>query len=90
MCPASPEDMKLGLGMYVLKRERLITTVDTPYYDGVFRFEDATRFAGCKMTEFYLFDPSVFRGYSHINTLDDESAIKDHKCFGTRVFKKEE
>lgn len=68
----------------------LITTVDTPHYDGVSRFEDAAKFAGCKMIESYLFDPSVFRGYSHTNTLDDKSAIKDHKRFVTRVFDKEE
>ncbi|MGH1455215.1 MAG: Rossmann-like fold-containing protein [Alphaproteobacteria bacterium] len=68
----------------------LITAVDAPYYDGVFRFEDAANFAGCKITETYPFDPRVFRGYSHINTLDDESAIKDHKRFVTRVFIKDE
>jgi len=67
----------------------LITAVDTPYYDGIFRFEDAARFAGYKITGIYPFDPSMFRGYSHTNTLDDESAIKDHGRFLTRVFKKE-
>lgn len=68
----------------------LITTVNTPYYDGVFRFEDAAKFAGCSITESYPFDPSVFRGYSHINTCDDGSALKDHKRFETRVFMKDE
>jgi len=67
----------------------LITAVDTPYYDGVFRFEDAANFAGCNITETHPFDPIVFRGYSHINTLDDESAIKDHKRFVTSVFMKD-
>lgn len=64
----------------------LITTVDTSYYEGVFRFEDAAKFSSCKITQSYHFDPSVFRGYSHVNTLDDESAIKNHKRFVTRVF----
>lgn len=67
-----------------------ITTVDSPYYDGVFRFEDAAQFAGYTIAGRYSFDPSVFRGYSHINTCDDESAIDDYKRFVTRVFKKDE
>ncbi len=67
-----------------------ITTVDSPYYDGVFRFEDAAQFAGCTIVGSYSFNPSVFRGYSHTNTCDDESAIDDYKRFVTRVFKKEE
>lgn len=68
----------------------LITSVNTPYYDGVFRFEDASKFSGYKITESYPFDPSVFRGYSHTNTRDNESAIKEHKRFVTRVLMKEE
>lgn len=67
----------------------MITAVDAPYYDGVFRFEDAANFAGYNITETYPFDPIVFRGYSHINTLDDVSAIKDHKRFVTNVFMKD-
>ena len=68
----------------------LITTVDTSYYEGVFRFEDAAKFSGCKITQSHPFDPSVFRGYSHVNTLDVESAMRDHKRFVTRVFIKDE
>jgi len=56
---------------------------------GVLRFEDAAKFAGCKIVESYHFDPSFFRGYSHINTLDAESAIKDQKRFATSVFMKD-
>ncbi len=67
-----------------------ITTVDSPYYDGVFRFKDAAQFAGCSIVGRYSFDPSVFRGYSHTNICDDESAIDDYKHFVTRAFKKDE
>jgi 25S rRNA (uracil2634-N3)-methyltransferase len=45
---------------------------------------------GGKIMQSYSFDPSVFRGYSHVNTRDVESAIKDHERFVTRVFIKDE
>ena len=67
--------------------EILISSVDSPYYEGAFQFEDATEFVGFKTPESYPFDPSNFPGYSHVNTNDDESAIEEHKKFITRVFR---
>ncbi|MGB4058375.1 MAG: Rossmann-like fold-containing protein [Alphaproteobacteria bacterium] len=68
----------------------LITTVDSPHYEGVFRLKDASQFAGYKVSGFYPFDPKMFRGYSHANTLDSDSAIKNHARFITWVFEKDE
>lgn len=65
----------------------LISTVNSPYYEGAFQLEDANEFAGLKTPESYPFDPSNFPGYSHVNTNDDESAIEDHRKFITRVFR---
>ncbi len=65
----------------------LISTVDSPHYEGAFQFEDAAEFAGFKPPESYPFDPSDFPGYSHVNTNDDESAIEEHKKFVTRIFR---
>lgn len=61
----------------------LITAVDTPHYEGAFKFNDAAAFAGYKTPHSYPFDPSMFSGYSHINTNDDDSALYNHKRFAT-------
>lgn len=65
----------------------LITTVDSPHYQGVFKLDDAAAFAEYKVPECYPFDPSMFPGYSHVNTNDDDSALDDHNRFVTWVFK---
>lgn len=65
----------------------IITTVDSPYYEGVFQFDEAAKFAEYNAPESHPFDPKQFSGYSHTNTNDEKSAIEDHKRFITRVFK---
>src|SRR5690606_23435444 len=53
----------------------IISTVDSPHYEGAFQFEDAAEFAGFNAPESYPFDPLAFPEYSHANTKNDESAI---------------
>jgi hypothetical protein len=65
----------------------LITAVDNPHYQGVFRFEDAAKFAGYKIIETWPFDPSLFSGYAHTNTNDEGSALDGHSRFVTHVFR---
>ncbi len=65
----------------------LITAVDSPHYQGAFRFDDAAEFAGYEITETWPFDPSLFSGYAHTNTNDDDSALGDHSRFVTYVFR---
>lgn len=65
----------------------LITAVDNPHYQGVFRFEDAAEFAGYKIIETWPFDPSLFSGYAHTNTNDEDSALGGHRRFVTHVFR---
>ena len=64
----------------------MVTAVDSPHYQGVFQFEEAAEFAGCEILETYPFDLSMFPGYSHTNTNDDESALDDYDRFKTWVF----
>ena len=64
-----------------------ITAVDSPHYAGAFKLDEAAAFAGYETPQCYPFDPSMFPGYSHTNTNDDESAIDDHKRFTTWVFR---
>lgn len=65
----------------------LISSVDSPYYEGMFKFEEAADFADYVLPDCVPFDPANFNGYSHINTNNDDSAIKDHAKFLTWIFK---
>ena len=65
----------------------LITVVDNSHYQGVFKFDEAAAFAGYDIPQCYPFDPSLFSGYSHVNTNDDDSALDDHSRFATWVFR---
>jgi len=65
----------------------LITAVDSSHYEGVFKFDEAAEFAEYHAPQSYPFDPSLFSGYSHTNTNDDDSALGDHHKFATWVFK---
>ena len=67
--------------------EVLVTAVDSPHYEGVFQFEEAADFADFKAPESYPFDPSLFSGYAHTNTNDNDSALEEHNKFVTWVFK---
>lgn len=68
----------------------MISTVDSPHYEGVFKFDEAAKFAGYETPISYPFDPTMFSGYSHINTNDENSALGDHNKFVTWVFKAKE
>ena len=63
-----------------------MTSVDSPYYEGVFHFQDAAKDAGFEVSGPAPFNPTDFPGYEHTNTNDDESAIEDYDRFGTWVF----
>lgn len=65
----------------------LISTVDSPHYQGVFQFDEAAKFAGFQEPTTYSFAPEDFPGYSHINTNDDKSAIENHTKFSTFAFR---
>ncbi len=65
----------------------MISAVDSPYYEGVFQFDEAAKFADFETLETYSFDPTMFPGYSHTNTNDDDSVLDDHNRFATWVFR---
>lgn len=66
--------------------EIIITVVNSSYYDGRFRIEEAADYAG--IGNFYAipFSPGDFPFYSHVNTNDEDSALKEHRSFETWVF----
>lgn len=68
----------------------MISAVDNPHYEGLFKFEEAAKFAGYETPINYPFDLSMFSGYSHVNTKDEDSALDDHHKLVTRVFKVKE
>lgn len=67
----------------------LISSVDTPYYEGAFQFEKAAEASGFQITETLSFDPADFPGYHHTNTNDEDSALEYHTDFKTLVFTKQ-
>lgn len=67
----------------------IVTIVDSPYYRGAFKIEDAARSAGFLPPEEYPFEPDIFEEYNHTSTLNDESAIERYNKFITVIFRKE-
>ncbi|MEM6413332.1 MAG: class I SAM-dependent methyltransferase [Pseudomonadota bacterium] len=65
----------------------LITSVDSPHYRGVFQFPLAAEKTRFEIERIHRFYPTAFRGYTHINTNDEESAVSEHAKFCTWVFK---
>ncbi len=65
----------------------LISSVDTPHYEGAFQFEEAAKFAGYETPTIFPFDPEDFPGYVHANTNDDKSALDNHTKFSTWMFR---
>lgn len=49
--------------------------------------DEAAKISGFETPKTYSFDPSLFSGYSHTNTNDDDSALDSHRCFATWVFR---
>ncbi|MBI1326295.1 MAG: DUF2431 domain-containing protein [Alphaproteobacteria bacterium] len=65
----------------------LVTTVNSPHYEGAFQVTEAAEFAGYKQPVSYSFDPDDFTGYVHTNTNDDDSALDNHAKFITWEFR---
>lgn len=83
--------LKSAAAFLKLSGKILVSTVDSPHYEGAFQVEDAAKFGGFDAPEAYPFDPAMFSGYSHINANDEESALEDnknHKKFSTWLFRK--
>lgn len=64
----------------------VISTVDSPFYEGAFKMDDAAKKAGYQPPEIFDFDPDQYSGYIHQNTDNDESALESHDKFATFVF----
>jgi 25S rRNA (uracil2634-N3)-methyltransferase len=66
--------------------EIIISVVNSPYYEGRFRMDEAAEYAG--ITNFFAipFSPGDFPSYSHVNTNDEDSALKEHRSFETWIF----
>ena len=65
----------------------LVSVVDHPYYEGLFKFDKAAEFAGFHKPNVLNFRPDMFPEYSHTNTNDEESALKEYNKFSTLVFR---
>lgn len=64
----------------------VISPVDSPFYEGAFKMDDAAKKAGFETLDIYTFNPKDYPAYSHQNTADEESAIDEHTAFATFVF----
>lgn len=64
----------------------VISTVDSPFYEGAFKMDEAARKAGFAAPTIYTFDPKDYPGYTHQNTANEESAADGHTAFATFVF----
>jgi hypothetical protein len=64
----------------------IISTVDTPFYEGAFKMDDAAKKAGFAKPDIYTFNPQDYPAYSPPNTADEEAAINEHSAFATFVF----
>lgn len=66
--------------------EIVISTFDSPFYEGAFKMDDVAKKAGYQPPEIFDFDPDQYSGYIHQNTDNDESALENHDAFTTFVF----
>jgi hypothetical protein len=66
----------------------IISVVDSPYYRGLFHFEEAAEQAGFPPPHVATFDPDDFPGYHHTMTHEEESAIDDYEHFASYIFTK--
>ena len=65
----------------------LVTTVDSPHYEGAFQFGEVASNTGFAIVQKVGFDPSKFNGYHHTMTNQNDSALENHSSFVTRIFK---
>ena len=66
----------------------IISVVDSPYYRGLFHFEEAAEQAGFPPPHVATFDPDDFPGYHHTMSHEEESAIDDYEHFASYIFTK--
>lgn len=64
----------------------VVSTVDSPFYEGAFKMDEAARKARFAEPAIYTFDPEDYLGYTHQNTDNEESATDGHTAFATFVF----
>lgn len=64
----------------------VISTVDSPFYEGAFKMDEAAQKAGFGPPDIYTFNPDYFAGYLHQNTADEGTAIDGRTKFATFVF----
>lgn len=64
----------------------VVSTVDSPFYEGAFKMAEAAKKASFPPPDIYDFDPGAIQGYMHQNTADADSALADHDAFATFVF----
>ena len=66
--------------------EIVVSTVDSPFYEGAFKMQEAAQKAGLARPVIYDFDPARFAGYAHQNTDNEGSALGNHDTFATFAF----
>ena len=64
----------------------VISTVDSAFYEGAFKMDEAARKAGFTAPGIYTFDPKDDPGYTHRNTANKESAADGHTAFASFDF----
>lgn len=64
----------------------VISTVDSPFYEGAFKMDEAAGKAGSAALAIYTFNPEEYPRYTHQNTANEESAADGHTAFATFVF----
>ena len=66
----------------------LISAINSPYYNGAFKFEEAAKIAGFVAPISYDFDMMDFPNYVHTKTKEEESAIDKNDELKTWVFRR--
>lgn len=64
----------------------IISTVDSPLYEGAFKMDEAAWKTGFSAPANFSFDPEDYPGYTHQNTDKEGSAADGHTAFATFVF----
>ncbi|MEN8892190.1 Rossmann-like fold-containing protein [Planktotalea arctica] len=64
----------------------VISTVDSSFYEGAFKMDEAARKSGFAAPAIHTFVPNDYPGYIHQNTANEESAADGYTAFATFVF----
>jgi len=65
----------------------LITTVDSDYYNNIFKFDEIAELQSLQKPIKYSFNPQDYEDYQHTMTNEDKSAIEEYDNFITWEFK---